>query len=62
MPSAVLESVRGDEGFDFLAAHASDWGNSLNQCRRGDKQNTMANMFVGGVVLMLDGILILFSL
>jgi hypothetical protein len=46
----------------FLAAHASDWGDSLNQCHRGDKQNTMANMFVGGVVLMLDGILILFSL
>ena len=43
----------------WMAAHTSDWGNSLNQRRRGGKRNTMAMMFVGGVVLMLDGILVL---
>jgi len=38
----------------------SNWGYSLNQRRRGGKQNSMAMMFVGGVVFMLDGILVLF--
>ncbi len=43
-----------------MAAHALDWGDSLNQCRRGGKRLTMVMMFVGGVVLVLDGIPILF--
>ena len=34
-----------------MAAHASDWGDLLNKCRRGGKQNTMVMMFVGVVVL-----------
>jgi hypothetical protein len=45
-----------------MAAHASDWGNSLNQCRRGGKRVTMVMMFVGGVVLMFGGFLVLFLL
>jgi hypothetical protein len=45
-----------------MAAHMSDWGDSLNQCRREGQQNTMVMMFVGGVVLTLDGILILLFL
>jgi hypothetical protein len=44
----------------WMATYVSDWGDSLNQHRRGGKQNTMAMMFVGGVVLMLDGIHVLF--
>ena len=43
-----------------MAAHASDWGNLLNQRRRGGKQNTMAMMFVGGVLLLFDRLLVLF--
>ena len=43
-----------------MAAQASDWGDSLNRRRRGGKQKTMVMMFVGGVVLMFDGFLILF--
>ncbi len=43
-----------------MAAYALDWGDSLNQCRRGGKRLTMVMMFVGGVVLVLDGIPILF--
>jgi hypothetical protein len=44
-----------------MAAHASDWGDSLIQrCRGEGKQNTMVMMFVGGVVLLFDGISILF--
>jgi len=43
-----------------MAAHASDWGDSLNQCCRGGKRNTMVIMFVGGVVLLFDGISVLF--
>jgi hypothetical protein len=40
-----------------MAAHASDWGDSFNQRRRGGKRLTMVMMFVGGgVVLVLDGI------
>jgi hypothetical protein len=39
-----------------MAAHASDWGNSLNQRCRGGEWNTMVMMFVGGVVLMLGRI------
>jgi hypothetical protein len=46
----------------WMAAQASEWGDSLNQCHRGDKRNTMVMMFVGGVVLMLDGILVPFVL
>ena len=45
-----------------MAAHMSDWGVSLNQCCRGGQQNTMVMMLVGGVVLILDGILILLFL
>jgi len=43
-----------------MAAHASDKGDSLNRRLRGGKWNTMVMMFVGGVVLMLDGFLVLF--
>jgi len=32
----------------WMAAHASNWGNSLNQCCRGGKWNTMVMMVVGG--------------
>jgi len=38
-----------------MASHALDWGGSLNRHHRGGKRNTMLMMFVGGVVLMLDG-------
>jgi hypothetical protein len=38
-----------------MAAQTSDWGDSLNRCRRGGKRNTMVMMFVGGVVLLFDG-------
>ena len=38
-----------------MAAHALDWGDSLNRRRRGGKRNTMVMMFVGGVVLLFDG-------
>ena len=43
-----------------MAAHASDWGNSLNPRRRVGKRITMAMMFVGEVVSVLDGISVLF--
>ena len=43
-----------------MATHVSDWGDLLNQCQRGGKRNTMVMMFVGGVVLMLDRIPVLF--
>jgi hypothetical protein len=43
-----------------MAAHILDWGNSLNQCCRRGKRLTMVMMFVGEVVLVLDGILVLF--
>ena len=39
----------------WMAVHASDWGDSLNQHGRGGKQNTMVMMFVGIVVLIVDG-------
>ena len=45
-----------------MAAHVLDWGNSLNQRHRGGKRNTMVMIFVGGVVLMLDRILVQFLL
>jgi hypothetical protein len=45
-----------------MAAHALDWGYSLIQHHKGGKRNTMVMMFVGGVVLMLDRILVLFLL
>jgi hypothetical protein len=38
------------------------WGDSLNQHRRGGKRNTMVMIFVGGVVLMFEGFLVLFLL
>jgi hypothetical protein len=45
-----------------MAAHVSDWGDSLNRRHRGGKQVTMVMMFVGGVVLMFDGFLVVFLL
>ena len=39
----------------WMAVHASDWGDALNQHGRGGKQNTMVMMFVGIVVLIVDG-------
>jgi hypothetical protein len=42
-----------------MAAHASDWGNSLNQHHRNGKLYTMVMMFGGGVVSVLDGIPVL---
>jgi hypothetical protein len=44
----------------WMAAHTSDWGDSLNQGRRGGKLNTMMMMFVARVVLMFNRFLILF--
>jgi hypothetical protein len=32
----------------WMAVHASNWGNSSNQCHRGGKWLTMVMMFVGG--------------
>ena len=46
----------------WMAAHTSDWGDSLNQGRRGGKLNTMMMMFVARVVLMFNRFLILFLL
>jgi hypothetical protein len=43
-----------------MTAHVSDWGDSLNRCCRGGKWNTLVMMFVGGVVLLFDGLLVLF--
>ena len=43
-----------------MATHATDWGDSLNRRQRGGKRNTMVMMFVGEVVLMLEGFLVLF--
>ena len=43
-----------------MAANTSDWGDSSNKCCRGGKGVTMVTMFVGGVVLMLNGIIVLF--
>jgi len=43
-----------------MATHALDWGDSLNGHRRGGKRYTMVMMFVGGVVLLFDGLLVLF--
>ena len=34
-----------------MAAHASDWGNSLNPCRMGGNELTMVKIFVGCLVL-----------
>jgi len=42
-----------------MAAHASDWGDPSNYCHRGGKRVTMVTIFVGGVVLMLDGFIVL---
>ena len=38
-----------------MATHASDWGDSSNQRRRGGNRHTMLMMFVGGVVSVIDG-------
>jgi hypothetical protein len=46
----------------WMATHASKWGDPLNQHRRGGKRYTMVMMFVGGVVLVLDRISVLFLL
>ena len=46
----------------WMAAHMLDWGDSLNQRRRGGERHPMVMMFVGGVVLVLDGIPVLFVL
>jgi hypothetical protein len=43
-----------------MAAHALDWGNSLNPHRRGGKRLTMVVMFVGCLVLGDDPNIILF--
>ena len=45
-----------------MAAHASDWGGSLNRRCREDKRNITAMIFVGGFVLMFDRFLVLFLL
>jgi hypothetical protein len=45
-----------------MADHASDWGDSLNRRHRGGKRVTMVMMFVGGGVLLFDGVLVLFLL
>ena len=45
-----------------MAAHASDWGDSLNRHRRGGKRSTMVMMFVGEVVLLFEGLPVLFLL
>ncbi len=34
-----------------MAAHALDWGDSLNPCRRGGKWLTMVVMYVGCLLL-----------
>jgi hypothetical protein len=44
----------------WMAAHALDWGDSLNPCRRGGKRLTMVVMFVGCLVLGDDPNIILF--
>jgi hypothetical protein len=44
----------------WMAAHALYWGDSLNRCCGGGERNTMVMMFVEGVVLLFDGILVLF--
>jgi hypothetical protein len=46
----------------WMAAHTLDWGDSFNWRHRGGKRVTMVMMFVGGVVSVLDGILVLFLL
>ncbi len=43
-----------------MAAHALDWGDSLNPCRRGSKRLNMVVMFVGCLVLDDDPNIILF--
>jgi len=53
-----LTHFKGDMGHGV--ASDADWGDSLNRCYRGGKRNTMVMMFVGGVVMMLDRILVLF--
>jgi hypothetical protein len=45
-----------------MAAHASNWGDLLNLHHRKGKQHTMVMMFVRGVVLVVDGIPVLFLL
>ncbi len=45
-----------------MAAHASDWGDSLNPHRRGGKRLTMLVMFAGCLVLGDEPNIILFLL
>ena len=40
-----------------MAAHALDWGDSLNRRRRGGKRSTMVMMFVGGSCVVVRGII-----
>jgi len=46
----------------WMADHALDWGDSLNQCRGGGQHYTMVMMLVGGVVSVCDRIPVLFLL
>ena len=40
-----------------MAAHALDWGDSLNRHRRGGKRSTMVMMFVGGSCVVVQRII-----
>ncbi len=40
-----------------MVAHASNWGVSLNQCRRGGNRLTLVMMFVGGAVSVNDSVI-----
>jgi hypothetical protein len=43
-----------------MAAHTLDWGDLSKLRREGGKQVTMVTMFVEGVLLMLDEIIVQF--
>jgi hypothetical protein len=43
-----------------MATHASDWGCPLNIRLRGANSSPQVMMFVGGVVLVINGILEVF--
>ena len=45
-----------------MTAHVSDWGDPSNWCHRGCKWVSMVTIFVGGVVLMFNGIIVWFLL
>ena len=44
----------------WMAIHAGDWGNPSKICHRSGKRYTIVTMFVGGVVSVVNGILVLF--